>query len=665
MGFSNLNASSHAYPSDEEADNDSNFSDSASFPTNEDIESIIVNAPESVPGDVEIRSVSSIEYGASASHTYSSLRSFGSIGSGKERMDGGGSIGGGGSSVGDMSEKSETKSNFTDERKLSFSENDYEHPVSRVTITHSSHLYSDNMNIATSGPDSGPDDSERGGILELSTYPTAMSVKSDVATVCSGSFTEDIDIASVGTAHSETTHSTTNMSTTPAGRKKHDRGVEFATETSTMWTHSILPTHQLSRNSQAPALFRTSPLQEPISSSFLATSIIMNDMGPPRNSQAPALFRTSPLQEPISSSFLATSIIMNDMGPPLSRSLLERATGSNSIATSLALSVRSFASSNGPPSRPGSVKSLGSIRSFGSQATSEDVHVDTDDCGGSIVDVDELHFADSLDESPAKNQQGAFESVIFSASEVAFATSDVQQEMDERKDELPTNAPLNQNLASLHDRLSVDNGRTSPGGTVYKGRGVRRYQGRYMHLPLTRFQQNLNVPLPVEGALIGQHETHQARDTPSPDHHCDYWKRGRGRSRSSSRSRSRSRSRDRPGTNNNHAGMKRSWSRSRSNSPPSRRSPNRSPPRTHGDRDFRGTNVNGDNNTNGNHRPGNNANGNNRWRNNRAKDSGERRDYPRNNSRRVRGGGRHSRRRSPNSRGMTPRDPRHGDSHQK
>ena len=37
---------------------------------------------------------------------------------------------------------------------------------------------------------------------------------------------------------------------------------------------------------------------------------------------------------------------------------------------------------------------------------------------------------------------------------------------------------------------SQSNGRTSPGGTVYKGRGVRRYQGRYMHLPLQRFQQH-------------------------------------------------------------------------------------------------------------------------------------------------------------------------------
>jgi hypothetical protein len=36
----------------------------------------------------------------------------------------------------------------------------------------------------------------------------------------------------------------------------------------------------------------------------------------------------------------------------------------------------------------------------------------------------------------------------------------------------------------------TENGRQSPGGTIYIGRGRRRYQGRYMRLPLKRFRRN-------------------------------------------------------------------------------------------------------------------------------------------------------------------------------
>ena len=143
--------------SDDEDDSNSNISDTASFPTQEDLESIIVNAPGSVPGDVEVRSVSSIEYGVSFSHTYSSLRSIGSMGSGKVKI--GSTTGGSVSSIGE----GETKACFAEhDRKPSFSGSDHDHPVSRVMIT---------------------------------TFPTLSTetVKSDVATICSGSAMEDID----------------------------------------------------------------------------------------------------------------------------------------------------------------------------------------------------------------------------------------------------------------------------------------------------------------------------------------------------------------------------------------------------------------------------------------------------------------------------------------
>ena len=271
-------------PEEEEDESDS-LSDAASFPTQEDLESIIVQPPESVPGDVEVRSVSSMELGISASFTYSSFRSTGSVGSWKDRVSsvGCGSVGGGGSSIGE----SETKSCFTE----------HEHPA-RVMIT---------------------------------TFPTTMTnatfetAKSDVATVCSGSVMEDIDISSHGTAQSPSADG-------KVGRRKHERGVEFALETSTMFTHtsaSFFSMHPLNKSLMAPSLLKSSPLQGPVASSLTVTSIN----------------------------------ILNDMGPPINRSLLERATGGlagSYVASSLAGSVRSFVSSNGTPSRPGSAKSFGS-----------------------------------------------------------------------------------------------------------------------------------------------------------------------------------------------------------------------------------------------------------------------------------------------------------------
>ena len=39
----------------------------------------------------------------------------------------------------------------------------------------------------------------------------------------------------------------------------------------------------------------------------------------------------------------------------------------------------------------------------------------------------------------------------------------------------------------------LESGRTSPGGTFYKGRGVRKYQGRYMKLPMKRFDSSAPI----------------------------------------------------------------------------------------------------------------------------------------------------------------------------
>ena len=111
---------------------------------------------------------------------------------------------------------------------------------------------------------------------------------------------------------------------------------------------------------------------------------------------------------------------VNDMGPPLSRALLLQH----------------------PPAQ-GSFSRPGSVRSCGSTAGASDVvaHVDTDDCGGSLVEscTDDTHS-------------------ILSQEEEA--------------------GPKDESHPLLQNGDAVSNGRTSPGGTVYKGRGVRRYQGR-------------------------------------------------------------------------------------------------------------------------------------------------------------------------------------------
>lgn len=559
---------------DQEAEEDPDFSETASFPTQEDLESIIVHPPESVPGDVEVRSVSSIEYGiSSVIHNYSSIRSIGSTGSFKDRIGGstgGISEGGGGSSVGGMSEKSETKSTFLEtDRKLSFTGSE-------------DHAEGDKMMIAA--------------IPNGITYAASeMTVKSDAATICSGSVLEDIDMSSVGTVHSGNAHTAVGSADRQQARRRQERGVEFAAEMFTLGLGGML----------------SSPIQ---------------GGGSSRNSQMPTHVRQIP----------AGTITMNDMGPPLNRSLLERAAsmGLSSMATSMAESIRSYASSTGTTSRPGSVKS------FGSQAASEVVHVDTDDCGGSIVDSEGHFSGGGHEETPHKVIDPYKSEVTLNLHVDALGGGTDNNKRDGDGCEETTESPVHQstdiNLATFHDRLSVDHGRISPGGTVYKGRGVRRYQGRFMHLPLQRFRQNLNIALPIEGTVIG-HDT----NTTTTDYFADNqgnnsdgemrWRRGGSRSRSRSRSRDRSRSRERS-RGDTHASSNRTWSRSRSPSMRRQRSP---PPYHHEDRGFRGGSRK--QNRNGNDYS---------WRRN---------DHIPNN------GNNYRRKRSSTSkyRGMTPRDPRH------
>lgn len=248
---------------------------------------------------------------------------------------------------------------------------------------------------------------------------------------------------------------------------------------------------------------------------------------------------------------------LNDMGPPINRSfLIDRGV--------------SGASSTGTPSRAGSVKS------FGSQAASDLVHVDTDDCGGSLVESEGKGSA--LDETQPVHDN--VDTAATTATVEATPTFDSSPETNRQT--------TSEALLKEENQLSNLNGRTSPGGTVYKGRGVRKYQGLYMHLPLKRFHENGTNGNPHVETLNNHmdnveeiqnthhHESdryshyHKATDTyrneaspsspsgpPNNYNQYDRWTRHRS---SWHRSRSRSRSRDRTESRNTNGGRKRSWS---------------------------------------------------------------------------------------------------------
>eukprot|EP00980_Cylindrotheca_fusiformis_P029078 scaffold22713_cov139-Cylindrotheca_fusiformis.AAC.15 len=212
----------------------------------------------------------------------------------------------------------------------------------------------------------------------------------------------------------------------------------------------------------------------------------------------------------------------NGMGPPLSRTLL---------------SIH-----GGYSSRPGSVKS------FESKADSDLVaHVDTDDCGG------------SLNESITDNQS------VLSQEDPGDPSARAQA----KSPSVPSPGDNCESNNKPHPFLCGDsdpqNGRTSPGGTIYRGRGVRRYQGRYMHLPLKRFHQNGVHLRSVNEQQMGDEDAFGSsppyygdNDNWQDRYEGDAWERrsqsssanlrphhfGSNRKRSASRSRSRSRSPD-------------------------------------------------------------------------------------------------------------------------
>ena len=173
--------------------------------------------------------------------------------------------------------------------------------------------------------------------------------------------------------------------------------------------------------------------------------------GAPQHSLSPAQASSdNTLVQPSGTDFSerlsSTALIRTNMGnmdPPLDRTfLLHHALVSSSEPADprhvgFPTTSPEVYSGHKPPA-PSSVKSYGS-------------NVGSDDCGNSLdvethsVGTRSIHSQDGLE--PAAETEAA--------------------------------------VASL--TIDPEPGRRSPGGTLYKGRGIRRYQGRYMHLPLQRF----------------------------------------------------------------------------------------------------------------------------------------------------------------------------------
>lgn len=356
-------------------------------------------------------------------------------------------------------------------------------------------------------------------------FPTALysvpseAAKSDIATVCSGSVVEDIDVASVmsgdlgvqlplngddGIANPSIQSFQSNLCEKSIKAKistnsyKNERNVEFAAEPSAFWKQMSLDR-----------------LKKPYSR--------------------------------INANLGSSGIILHDMGPPLSRRLLlERAgVGNGSRLTGIC-----------DPSQPESV------RSQSSQAPSDLICVvDSDDCGGSLVESDchgsmnESNSVHSQDETTLHSSQQ--NNVNFSESQ----NNDGQLINIETAHETDPNKSPDNRLSGFHT-----NGRTSPGGTVYKGRGVRRYQGRYMHLPLKRFHQNgitLDTSTPIMDFNLdsNDHYSNHHGGVHIASQYRNSWERPHDRNHNTSRCYNGSRD-----NTELRSARKKSWSRSRSRS---------------------------------------------------------------------------------------------------
>ncbi|GAX10142.1 hypothetical protein FisN_3Lh335 [Fistulifera solaris] len=249
--------------------------------------------------------------------------------------------------------------------------------------------------------------------------------RSDLATVCSNSIAEDIELESV--LSQEDQHTALVAQHSPVGSRRVTRArlVEF-TATAAIMSHQFLPNAALASGE-------------------------------------------------------GTSSFHNNMGPPLSRSLLQQKVDGSHMRIS---------STN-------SVKSTSSVKSFGSHTGSEVMSkLRLDDCSGSLED--EMISSKAVLTSSRPSSVKSFGSA---GTDDCSGSLDVETHSIETKSvhsqEDTFNADPDAGKESEPDEhkmsgvvaedVSTNEGRMSPGGTLYKGKGSFRYKGRFMHLPLMRF----------------------------------------------------------------------------------------------------------------------------------------------------------------------------------
>ena len=287
-------------------------------------------------------------------------------------------------------------------------------------------------------------------------FPTAMSYlsdaqRSDVATVCSGSVVEDdIEIESV--MSQEDQH---NNVPTGAYRQIDRSSVQVKRSAGNS-------SNRIVDSDNAPHNDFTHPYKIPLLFHQIEHSETSLAVTPPGGHEA------------------NSNLTHKSMGPPLHRGAMHDAalhkSGSQSdCGGSVEAEAHSVYSQEDTPVdelRRSSASStanehrfsklyIATTKSCGStQGSDHGPVMDMDDCGGSL-DV-ETHSIETR--SNNSQEDSAVESKHRAATEEA------------------TPSPFLM--------LSSSSGRRSPGGTIYKGRGERRYTGRYMHLPLKRFHND-------------------------------------------------------------------------------------------------------------------------------------------------------------------------------
>lgn len=223
------------------------------------------------------------------------------------------------------------------------------------------------------------------------------------------------------------------------------------------------------------------------------------------------------------------SSVGQGMGPPLSRHWLLQHHGISPFRT-------------------------GSVKSGGSTAGSDVVVNVGSDCGGSLTDLQSVLSQEDAVLLTSANSEISGEAIAVSASATLDTSTNSNSATTAEDDKKPH--PL------LCDQSgTVKNGRISPGGTIYRGRGVRRYKGRFYALPLKRFHQDgvhLHSDSEPEGNTMTNDRNHHSGNHQDGDnyhweqrHSDDYhrrrdyydssrYQRERGHDRDRSRSRSRS-----------------------------------------------------------------------------------------------------------------------------